>query len=492
MPAPSWPVLNWKEIAKLIESIAPRASEMHVERVIVPERSRFPEGYLKGEWAIRLSGRRREAVLNFSVRPRHPYIEWIEARGPKAAPAGTRSVFDLSLSKNLAGSRLLSIEALPRERIVRLRFSADHQTEWGLYLVLIPALPEALLVRLPEHRIVARSRARAEGQSEPGGVFIPPDGSRAPPELTLREQLVASPEAWLQAVESALDQEAFETRLSSAARKLREDLEHARDRIRQNEAAAREAEREPDWQRFGELLKSTLPDAPPLVGGARAVPDYETGRSVEVPCDPKLGPKAQVEKFFRNARRKAERARQARARMQLFSESAARFDEALRGLPAFPDWVALEGLERALGAPATTAGAGGRKAAPRSWPGRGFVSRDGLAIWVGRTKEENLDLTFKHARGNDLWMHVRGRPGAHTVIPIAHGKSAPLETLLDAAALTLFYSGGEKWGKTEVDYTFKKHVKRIRDSSEASYTHNKTLIVEADPERLKRLIGQSA
>ena len=56
----------------------------------------------------------------------------------------------------------------------------------------------------------------------------------------------------------------------------------------------------------------------------------------------------------------------------------------------------------------------------------------------------------------------------------------PLETLLDAATLAIYYSGGETWGKTEVDYTFKKHVKWIKDSTEASYTHNKTLLVDPD------------
>ncbi len=132
-----------------------------------------------------------------------------------------------------------------------------------------------------------------------------------------------------------------------------------------------------------------------------------------------------------------------------------------------------------------------KKSSTRSWLGKSFHSKDGWTILVGRNKNENLELTFKHARGNDLWMHVRGRPGAHVVVPVQPGKSVPLETLLDAAHLTLYYSGGQKWGKTEVDYTFKKHVKRIKDSTEASYTHNKTLIIEPDKSRLERLLAQS-
>ena len=101
-----------------------------------------------------------------------------------------------------------------------------------------------------------------------------------------------------------------------------------------------------------------------------------------------------------------------------------------------------------------------------------------------------MELTFKTAKGNDVWLHVRARPGAHVVIPLAQGKTAPLETLLDAAVLAVVHSGGVSWGKTEVDYTFRKHVRRIPKSTEVTYTRSKTLLVEPDPKRLARLGGK--
>jgi predicted ribosome quality control (RQC) complex YloA/Tae2 family protein len=167
--------------------------------------------------------------------------------------------------------------------------------------------------------------------------------------------------------------------------------------------------------------------------------------------------------------------------------------------PWLAEGVELKGrvseLEHAAGlsAPATPTGEAespkskSGTGVPSRWTGKTYFSKEGLPILVGRSKEENLELTFKIARGNDLWMHVRGRPGAHLVIPLPSGKSASLETLLDAAQLVILHSGGKNWGKTEVDYTFKKYVKRIKDSSEASYVQNKTLLVAPDPKRLERL-----
>src|SRR5690348_11820966 len=95
--------LNWREIETLVEWVKPEVEGMFIDRVIVPERPEFPEGYLKSEWAIRLTSRKQEATLIFSVRPRHPYLDWISGKGPRASSHATRSGFDLSLNKLLDG-----------------------------------------------------------------------------------------------------------------------------------------------------------------------------------------------------------------------------------------------------------------------------------------------------------------------------------------------------------------------------------------------------
>ncbi len=223
----------------------------------------------------------------------------------------------------------------------------------------------------------------------------------------------------------------------------------------------------------------------------RRVKDFEQEGEILLPSDPKLSPSQQVEKYYQLARRRARRISEATERLQSLVEAKARFDELLETPPLAGDFKAIEALERAAsGASAPNSNTPGKKAEKRKglWLGKTFTSKDHLTILVGRSRDENLELTFKHARGNDIWLHVRGRPGAHVLILLQPGKSAPLDTLLDAASLAVYYSGGESWGKTEVDYTFKKYVKRIKDSTEASYIKNKTLIVEQDAARMKRLL----
>jgi hypothetical protein len=540
------PTLNWKEIARLAEVVNPEIQGLFIDRVVIPERPEFVAGYVRHEWVLRLTGKRAEASLFLCLRPRHPYFAYSALKSPRAAPGATHSPFSLALSKQIKGARVLGLEALERERILVLWLTAEgvapDRERLGLVVCLIPAVPEALLVRVAgvgsgkgarsagtapiAWPIVARSRTLGEGAPSE---FTPPAGSQAPESPPVREELFARPDAFGRLVERSLRAEAYETRVREVSRGLKDLIKLSRERVRQSETALREAEREPDWQRFGELMKASLHALPESeADGSRWLEDYSAEGEERVRVPPvasaaQLTPSQQVEKFFSLARRKARRAHEARLRIETFGENLVRWEKALAELPATglgvesaagsrgdrpgrEDWTELERLERlarvgpgAAAGGGSSAGAGAKGAASAgkaggkggkvsTWLGKTFTSRDGLTILAGRSRDENLELTFKHARGNDVWLHVRGRPGAHVLIPLSPGKSAPLETLLDAATIAIYYSGGEKWGKTEVDYTFKKHVRRIKDSTEASYTGNKTLLVEPDPARIKRLL----
>lgn len=218
--------------------------------------------------------------------------------------------------------------------------------------------------------------------------------------------------------------------------------------------------------------------------------DYESGEPIQVPGDPKLNLKQQLEHFFKQAKRIKTRTEEATARKKSAEEKIALYAGLLSK---------LQDGETPLLEIETTLGIGKEKVAASKTTGKAtaqysgkiFTSVEGLAILVGRSAIENIELTFKIARGNDIWLHVKGRPGAHVVVILPPKKSASLETLLDAAHLCIHYSGGKEWGKTEVDYTLRKFVKKIKTQTEVTYSSNKTLMISPDPVRMKRLLGES-
>jgi predicted ribosome quality control (RQC) complex YloA/Tae2 family protein len=116
-------------------------------------------------------------------------------------------------------------------------------------------------------------------------------------------------------------------------------------------------------------------------------------------------------------------------------------------------------------------------------------STDGFTILCGRNQDENRQVTFRESRGSDIWLHVKGVPGAHVVVKAQKNKTVPLNTLLEAAQVCLYYSKIRKGKRAEVDYTPRKNVKAIKGTlAEVTYTGNKALYVEADSEVLKKIL----
>ena len=124
-------------------------------------------------------------------------------------------------------------------------------------------------------------------------------------------------------------------------------------------------------------------------------------------------------------------------------------------------------------------------------PYRRYLSATGRPILVGRGSKENDELTFKVAKGNDLWLHVRGRPGSHVVVPMGKEEEPDQETLLDAATLAAHFSGERGERMADVAWTRRKHVRKPRGSPPGmvSVSGERGLLLRVEEERLKRLLG---
>ena len=95
------------------------------------------------------------------------------------------------------------------------------------------------------------------------------------------------------------------------------------------------------------------------------------------------------------------------------------------------------------------------------------------------------------ARPNDVWLHARGLPGAHVVLPLSPRQQVPEEALLDAAHLALHFARGRGADKGEVSYTRAKFVRRAKGqpAGTVTYSQERTLLLRVEPERLERLLG---
>ncbi|MDR0377774.1 MAG: NFACT family protein [Spirochaetaceae bacterium] len=127
-------------------------------------------------------------------------------------------------------------------------------------------------------------------------------------------------------------------------------------------------------------------------------------------------------------------------------------------------------------------------AADRKRPGLSFRRNDWL-IMVGRDAAENDALLRGCVKGRDVWLHVRDFPGSYVFIKQRSGKTVPLDILLDAGNLALFYSKGRGNGEGDLFYTQVKYLRRVKNGPKGLVipTQEKNLHIKADPRRLKEL-----
>jgi len=129
-----------------------------------------------------------------------------------------------------------------------------------------------------------------------------------------------------------------------------------------------------------------------------------------------------------------------------------------------------------------------RQKIEKKHPGLDFMI-NGWHILVGRTASENDELLRHHVKGQDWWLHARDWPGGYVFIKNQNGKSVPLDTLLDAGNLALFYSKGRKAGKGDLYYTQVKYLRRAKNAPKGTVlpSNEKNLSISLDKDRLKRI-----
>jgi len=214
------------------------------------------------------------------------------------------------------------------------------------------------------------------------------------------------------------------------------------------------------------------------------------GEPITVDLDPALDAKENMKRLFARGKRLAaarpkieERMRQSQKELEAVVDLTARITKAasLDELNELEEQLTHAGIAR----PQTKK----KKKPQRRLPYKVYRSAKGLRILVGRSGRDNNELTFKVARGSDLWLHARDTAGAHVVVPLKRGEAADEQTLLDAATLAADSSGQKKDAKVEVTYTQAKNVHPIRGAPPGlvSVAKGRTILVRMEPSRLDRL-----
>lgn len=386
------------------------------------------------------------------------------------------------LRSRIRGSRIADAIQLDGNRIIRLRLCQADETLY-LYVRLWSGAANMVLADGDDTILDVFFRRPKRGETSGGRWSLPePKEGGSDKKWTVRElpgegRFNERVDLWYAEHAESLSRAALldEARRRYGERRLR--LETALARLEKKRDGFLHADR---FRRQGNLLTANLHAVKPGMSSIE-VEDYENGNvPILITLDAKLKPQENAARYY-------EQYRKAVSGIADLEDDIAATRRTLDTIAA--ELAAMEGeqnplvIQRSLRRQNTP-----RQQLKKKYPGLCF-RKDGWILLVGRTASENDELLRHHVKGSDMWLHARDWPGGYVFIKNRPGKSVPLEILLDAGTLALFYSKGRKAGSADLYYTQVKHLRRAKGAPKGTVlpSNEKNLLVSLDERRLKIL-----
>jgi predicted ribosome quality control (RQC) complex YloA/Tae2 family protein len=388
------------------------------------------------------------------------------------------------LRAQVKGARIVAAEQLGAERIVRLQLQREDG-ERILYLRLWSGASNIILTRPDGEIIDALARKPKKGEVS-GGHYAPLAAEPPARQFVVRE--LAGDGSFNQRLDayyaehgSELSRQALLAKARSwfASRKVA--MEARLDALEKAAASYADPAR---FRELGDILLAS--QGQPVENSVVRAEDFYRGGTVLIKVDASRS-------IVDNAKDYYEKSRKARSGAEETALELAELQTAMARLAE--DEASLEREENPYRIRVFLAK---RRSTPseaaRRYPGLS-LDRNGWLILIGRSAAENDGLLRRHVRGNDTWLHARDWPGAYVFIKNRPGKTIPLDILLDAGTLALYYSKARASGVADLYYTQVKYLRRAKNGPKGLVipTQEKNLRVSMDNDRLRelrRLIGK--
>ncbi|MBI3600247.1 MAG: NFACT family protein [Nitrospinae bacterium] len=487
--------LKIEEIPKIILELKNIIGNGRVQNIYQPSESSL---------TIEIRSGNKNYLLHISVEPQFARIHLIGKKYPN--PASPYS-FCMYLRKHLTGARIDEISQVKNDRIVIIRLSKNSQADgdavshkYNLIAELTGRTGNIILTDGDmKILMIALKRERRERDLRTGSVYtLPQPPILIPPQIALTSHLsppsegveISSFNIEVEKIYRELEKNAGTERFKNdLMRDMRQRLKKLELKSERLHSDLDKLERFKDDNKKGELLKANFSLIKKGMDKIELKDYYNpSGESyLTIELDPSLSTPGNIERYFERYRKYKRGKEEILKHIGLIKKEILqlrkKLSEPIQILKQTPPIEAFEGRP-----PAEKKRRGEEKSSPRS-----FKSADGMTILAGRNNRQNDELTFKIAKGNDVWLHVRGFPGSHVIIKMENKKEIPRDSLLDAASLAIHFSKLKSAGRGDVIYTFRKYVRKPRgaEAGKVICSQDKNLSITIDSGRMERLFRDS-
>ncbi|MCX7948894.1 MAG: NFACT family protein [Treponemataceae bacterium] len=247
--------------------------------------------------------------------------------------------------------------------------------------------------------------------------------------------------------------------------------------LEQKQASYQHAEQ---WKQYGDLIMAQVASIQKGQEWLETI-NFYTDEPVRIRLDPQKNAVANAEAWYQQYRKAKQGLTELEEELKIFREREDRLRQEMEKVLQETNPFRLYHKLRTLRGSS-------QQGTDKKRPGLTFV-KQGWTIIVGRDARENDELLRHHVKGADLWLHTRDVPGGYVFIKAQKNKTVPLDILLDAGNLAVFYSKARNTGAADLYYTAVKYLRRAKDGKTGLVipTQEKNLYIKIEERRLREL-----
>ncbi len=388
------------------------------------------------------------------------------------------------LKSKIKGCRINTCAQIGLERVIKMELSHSDDERFNMYIRLWNNAANVILC--DENDFVLDSMFRRPERYEmKGETFIPPAVieeklKEAEERFPIREWEGESFNSYIDYWYSEHADNLSRESLLEKAEKWYEGVKSKRENALNNLLSKQEDfKNAPQLKHQGDLIMSYGH----LIDGSSKYlecEDYESGKTVRLLIDPKKSAQENAAEYYKNYKKALSGAEELEHDIQIARLQLEKLEKQYADIKAEKNPVKIEQMLRRDSTPV--------QKQKKTHPGLEYTV-NGWLLYVGRDANENDELLRRHVRGEDLWLHVRDFAGGYVFIKAQKNKTVPLDILLDAGNLAVYYSKARNNTKVDLYYTHVKYLRRAKNGPKGLVlpTQEKNLCITPDKARLSRL-----
>ena len=396
------------------------------------------------------------------------------------------------LKSRIKGCRINSCAQIGYERVIKIDLTNSDE-HFYMFIRLWSAAAN-IIVTDENFKILDVFYRRPKKNEVSGGVFVPPEPvektaeelSRFPVRTFAELDAVQNDggslsysekiDKWYGEHAERLSREALLEQAEKLYNSRKSRMEAALKKLEEKRASFLHSEQ---WKHQGDLILSyghlIKPDVPYL-----ECTDYDTGNEIRIPVDPEKNTQKNAEVYYEKYKKALSGLDDLEHDISRAKKELVALEYAYDAVQKEPNPLRMQQMIRQQTKP--------KQQIAKKHPGISYEV-NGWYILAGRDSDENDELLRHHVKGADMWLHARDWPGGYVFIKARPGKTVPLDILLDAGNLAVYYSKARKARTADLYYTQVKYLRRAKNAPKGTVlpTHEKNICITLDEERLRRL-----